>query len=352
MKETVSKLIQIIQSQEVEESSSRKDELWKNTIAISKRKQQKQKLVSITISITTVAAVVLGFLIYNSQLNVSNLSYVPLELVAKQMYISDELSEVTLFVMHEEFLEVENKASIIVSDEGDILVGKQRFAELLKKGTGKYAQLIVPKGRKSSLTLSDNSKLEVNSGTKVIFPVNFEDNRREIFVDGEAYIKVSPDNKKPFVVKTKNDFKVEVLGTSFNICTYDELDAASVVLVDGSVSIKDNKANELILAPNQMVSVSSDGLSGAIPVDAQDYIGWTNDILVLHSQSLKNVVERLEIHFGENVDIEEDIHNIKISGKLNLNSNLSSILEGLTNITITPISYFKDEDGLHIIKKK
>ena len=174
----------------------------------------------------------------------------------------------------------------------------------------------------------------------------------KIFVDGEAYIKVSPDNKKPFVVKTKNDFKVEVLGTSFNICTYDELDAASVVLVDGSVSIKDNKANELILAPNQMVSVSSDGLSGAIPVDAQDYIGWTNDILVLHSQSLKNVVERLEIHFGENVDIEEDIHNIKISGKLNLNSNLSSILEGLTNITITPISYFKDEDGLHIIKKK
>ena len=168
MKETVSKLIQIIQSQEVEESSSRKDELWKNTIAISKRKQQKQKLVSITISITTVAAVVLGFLIYNSQLNVSNLSYVPLELVAKQMYISDELSEVTLFVMHEEFLEVENKASIIVSDEGDILVGKQRFAELLKKGTGKYAQLIVPKGRKSSLTLSDNSKLEVNSGTKDI----------------------------------------------------------------------------------------------------------------------------------------------------------------------------------------
>ena len=313
MKETVSKLIQIIQSQEVEESSSRKDELWKNTIAISKRKQQKQKLVSITISITTVAAVVLGFLIYNSQLNVSNLSYVPLELVAKQMYISDELSEVTLFVMHEEFLEVENKASIIVSDEGDILVGKQRFAELLKKVGCKDAWLLD---------------------------------------SGEAYIKVSPDNKKPFVVKTKNDFKVEVLGTSFNICTYDELDAASVVLVDGSVSIKDNKANELILAPNQMVSVSSDGLSGAIPVDAQDYIGWTNDILVLHSQSLKNVVERLEIHFGENVDIEEDIHNIKISGKLNLNSNLSSILEGLTNITITPISYFKDEDGLHIIKKK
>ena len=59
--------------------------------------------------------------------------------------------------------------------------------------------LIVPKGKRSSLTLADGSKVWVNSGSTLKFPSTFKTGKREIWVDGEIYIEVEKNKAHPFI---------------------------------------------------------------------------------------------------------------------------------------------------------
>ena len=349
MKETILKLIRIIQSQEVEESTSRKDELWQNTIAKAQLKIRRQRIRKLTMGIAAAAAVIVGVFVYNTQLYDESF-YVPIELVADNMLVDDDSSDVVLRLSDSEVLVVENKSSIKISDTGDILVNGSWITNMNEMDA--HSQVVVPRGKRATLVLSDQSMLTINSGSRVVFPRIFNGEKREVFVDGEAYLEVSYDKEKPFVVKTTEDFQVEVLGTSFNICTYKDLSESSVVLLEGAVRVSDTSDNVVNLSPNHMVSISNNILSESVTVDARDYTGWMDGVLVLHSQSLKNVAERLEIHFGENIEIEEDMYDIRISGKLDLNGSLSSILDGLTNIIISPTTYYKTDNGIHILKRE
>lgn len=65
-----------------------------------------------------------------------------------------------------------------------------------------YNQIIVPKGKRSQIVLADNSKIWINSGSKVIYPRAFEGKYREIYVEGEVYLNVTHDTSKPFIVNT------------------------------------------------------------------------------------------------------------------------------------------------------
>lgn len=349
MKETILKLIRIIQSQEVEESTSRKDELWQNTIAKAQLKIRRQRIRKLTMGIAAAAAVIVGVFVYNTQLYDESF-YVPIELVADNMLVDDDSSDVVLRLSDSEVLVVDNKSSIKVSETGDILVNGNGIANVYEMDA--HSQVVVPRGKRATLVLSDESMLTINSGSRVVFPRIFNGEKREVFVDGEAYLEVSSNKEMPFVVKTTEEFQVEVLGTSFNICTYKELSESSVVLLEGAVRVSDASNKVVNLSPNQMVSISNNILSESMAVDARDYTGWMDGVLVLHSQSLKNVAERLEIHFGENIEIEEDIYDIRISGKLDLNGSLSSILSGLTNIIISPTTYHKADNGIHILKRE
>ena len=67
-----------------------------------------------------------------------------------------------------------------------------------------FNQIIVPKGKYSQLTLSDGTRMHVNSGTRVVYPRVFADNRREIYVEGEIYLDVTPDKSRPFVVNPQD----------------------------------------------------------------------------------------------------------------------------------------------------
>ena len=51
-----------------------------------------------------------------------------------------------------------------------------------------------------TLTLSDGTKLHVNSGTRVIYPSDFTEDKREIFVSGELFADVAKDPDKAFII--------------------------------------------------------------------------------------------------------------------------------------------------------
>ena len=117
------------------------------------------------------------------------------------------------------------------------------------------AQVIIPYGKRSSILLSDGTKVWLNAGSKLVFPHKFSGKNRNVFLNGEGFFDVFKNKDVPFIVSTGN-MNVTVQGTEFNIRNNDSDNAMEVVLVEGAVSLKDNSmmnvlGKEIRLLPNQ-----------------------------------------------------------------------------------------------------
>jgi len=119
--------------------------------------------------------------------------------------------------------------------------------------------------------LADGSRVWLNAGSSVTFPVAFIDNERTVSITGEAYFEVAPDKTKPFRV-TKGLMQVEVLGTHFNVNAYDDEVIIKVTLLEGSVRLKINEETQ-ILKPGEQAQVS--GTVNILKnVDLQAVMAW------------------------------------------------------------------------------
>lgn len=251
---------------------------------------------------------------------------------------TDEVQEVTLVVSEEEKIELANNSKVAYNVAGQVSVNSTKLAETgeNKKETEEpasgnepeYNQLIVPKGRRSMVILADNSRMWVNSGTKVIYPRSFKGDRREIFVEGEVYLQVTHDETKPFIVNTST-LDVEVLGTSFNVSAYKGDAHASVVLVEGSVDVKDVADRHVRMQPNERVQLDDAGVMQKEVVNASDYIHWVDGIWVLNGKPLKEVLAYLSEYYGKPLACDPAIENELFYGKLFLNEELDKVLESI-----------------------
>lgn len=206
----------------------------------------------------------------------------------------------------------------------------------------KYDKLIVPKGKRMTLLLSDSTKLWVNSGSKVIYPTIFRGSTREIFVEGEVYLEVKKNAEKPFIVATEN-FDIKVLGTSFNISAYKGSTLMpSVVLVEGKVNVKHTSGEDINLHPNQMLEVGATHLGKVMAVNATDYTSWTKDYLVLRAEPLPALLNKLSVIHGMTYNVDDAAKSLKISGKLDIRQEHNEIMKTLE--TIAPIEITYDEE--------
>lgn len=106
----------------------------------------------------------------------------------------------------------------------------------------------------AAITLSDGSKVWLNAGSSLRFPVAFAQHERKVFVDGEAFFEIAPNNAKPFRV-AKNDLEIQVLGTRFNMRAYDDETRPAITLLQGAVKVR-NGTGSRILKPGQSALVN------------------------------------------------------------------------------------------------
>lgn len=113
-------------------------------------------------------------------------------------------TEETLLILAEDkVVSLKEKETTITYDSVAIKANEENIS---KKELAVYNQLVIPRGKRSVLTFSDGSKVWVNAGTRVIYPTEFEKDKREIYVDGEIYIEVARDEERPFYVRTKDHY--------------------------------------------------------------------------------------------------------------------------------------------------
>jgi ferric-dicitrate binding protein FerR (iron transport regulator) len=194
-----------------------------------------------------------------------------------------------------------------------------------------YNQVIVPQGRHTSLTLSDGSKLWLNAASRVVYPPVFDGKQREIYLEGEAYLEVTPDANSPFTVKTKQ-MEIKVLGTSFNVSAYDDEASQTVVLVTGSVSVRTGEQADRIteMTPNQLFRVS--GTETQLhSVKVENYISWKDGIYLYRDEKLSLILKRLSHYYGVTIHYAPEVGEMRFTGKLDLKSDAERVLNGLSN---------------------
>ncbi len=259
------------------------------------------------------------------------------------------LDNTKVILADESKIELEQTESTIKYDEDGVLELNNEKVVDRENESGEIAmnQIIVPRGKRASISFSDGTKIILNSGSHAIYPVTFSDSKREIYVEGEAYLEVAKDKTKPFIVKT-NSMSVRVLGTSFNIKAYVEDDEASVVLVEGSVEIK-NKNKKTKLSPNQLYKYNAQTKENKVTsdVNVMEYIGWKDGWLLCNSEELKSVFKKLEIYYDAQILINDPIiETYKTSGKLELKENIEDVLK-IISIT-APIKYSIDNKTINV----
>jgi len=219
-------------------------------------------------------------------------------------------------------------------------------ATVVKAGKAVMNKLVVPYGKRSQLTLSDGSRVWVNSGSVLEFPSVFTEKTRSVKLVGEMFIEVAKDKEKPFLVHTP-DLQVKVYGTEFNISAYQDERAQSVVLVSGSVGVKSAVGGETYLSPSEMLVYANQSMEKK-GVDTDKYISWKEGYIILEDTPMVEVLRQLERYYNLSFDIRRDanLESRTCRGKLYLSDNLDNVMA--TIALLASVKYTRDGKNIYI----
>ena len=219
-----------------------------------------------------------------------------------------------------------------------------------EQGTNAMNTIIVPYGKRSVVTLADGTRIKLNSGSQLSYPTNFNGNTREVFLLGEAFFDVAKDAKRPFMVNSQN-LTIKVLGTKFNVSGYPEENTIQTVLVEGKVTIGENKifAKPVAMVPGQrMIYGKEDKSISKENVDVQLYTSWVNGYLIFENEPTPLIFKKLERYYDKKINFGSGLENITFSGKLDLKEDLNLVLENIA--FASNIKIFKTENQYTIVK--
>ena len=211
-------------------------------------------------------------------------------------------------------LELEGGEKRIIKEDGSVQltdvqgnsVGHQNGKSLVyqkPKGFERPTQntLRVPFGKRFDLTLSDGTRVYLNSGSTIRYPTYFiNGNKRKVFLEGEAFFEVAHDDNLSFQVNT-NEIDVTVYGTKFNVASYPEDSGASVVLVSGSVALsaKEQDPANILLEPGFRGTFNGTNKTfAAEKVDTSIYTSWLQGELVFRNVPFQNILRKLERQYN------------------------------------------------------
>lgn len=316
--------------------------MWTTILTEGKRRRKNRTrrlyLFSIAAACILVLTGVFLFEKYNNLPGIENTTQdIDIAQVARPEYNGDEIRIVLSDDNH--ILVEENNSEIIYNDQGEARVNssvvREAAGEEEQTSALKFNQVIIPRGKFSSLTLSDGTKLWLNAHSRVVYPPVFSANERKIFIEGEAYMEVTHDSNRPFIVKT-SQMEIEVLGTEFNISAYEGEDAQSVVLVSGSVSVKTMVADgavaaeRVVMSPSQLYRLTG-GKAEMKTVNVNKYISWKEGYYWLESERLSYVFARLSNYYGIQIEYDKSVGEMPYTGKLDLKHSPDRVLGGLGN---------------------
>jgi ferric-dicitrate binding protein FerR (iron transport regulator) len=205
-----------------------------------------------------------------------------------------------------------------------------------------YVERNTPPGVKSNLLLSDGSKIILNSNSNLKFQKQFDSDKREVFLEGEAFFDIAEDTLRPFYVHV-GQLHAVVLGTSFNIKAYDQ-SKVDIALVSGEVLLEErgNDTGGFLLAPGQMARINNGRLQ-VTGFDKELILGWTMKLILFKETPMDEAIQVLENWYGVKIHVSNRPKSkVTFSGKFQ-DETLKNVLLGLSYVAGFKFSIHQNE---------
>ncbi|MTH17634.1 FecR domain-containing protein [Flavobacterium sp. LC2016-01] len=201
-------------------------------------------------------------------------------------------------------------------------------AAISKEEANSFNTLSTPTGGQYNIVLADGTKVYLNAVSSIKYPTQFNGNKRIVELEGEAYFEVAKNKNKPFIVKSDKQ-SIEVLGTHFNVHSYNDEAVVKTTLIEGSVAVA-FKNQKTILKPGQQSDVSDNFSRIKVrEVDTEEAVAWKNGRFKFDNADLKTVMRQLERWYGITVQYRGDVSDVRFNGGTFRNKNLSEVLKVL-----------------------
>lgn len=173
-------------------------------------------------------------------------------------------------------------------------------------------------------TLPDGSMVTLNKNSTVSYPSKFNGKTRPVELKGEAFFNVTPDKKKPFIIKV-NDVEVTVVGTSFNIRS--ENGVTEVIVETGIVKVaKDGQVVELKAGERTTIGAAQTTVAPPQPVEDHLYNYYRSRQFVCEQTPLWKLVQVLNEAYDANIVIgKPELGNLTLTTTFN-NESLDFVL--------------------------
>ena len=350
------KLIQEIMDRHFQEQIPSKDHQAESDLAFERfrrevllpESKQNTKTINRTFQMNwlkyaAILTVLLGFAITVKRMTTSKNETIPLLTETKSADIQAGSTQAILRSNNGEVLRLGERSDLRFTD-GEILVENKTIRKVQKEI---WHTLETPRASEYRMILSDGTRVFLNAGSKLYFPAEFSTNSREVRLEGEAFFEVAHDAKKPFHVTIENQ-RIEVLGTSFNINSY-EKNSIKTTLITGRVKINTPNA-ELLLEPGQQALSIGNKLTKH-NIDVNDEIAWTQARIAFSKKTIKQIAMQIERWYDVKFVFDANLNDVEkktFSGNIARTSNLSEVLK---IFTLTNAINYKIEGRTVYVKK-
>lgn len=195
------------------------------------------------------------------------------------------------------------------------------------RASGWMNTIETPRGGQYQVLLPDGSHVWLNAASKLVYPVSFDKKgSRKVQLSGEGYFEIAKDPAHPFIVKTAMQ-EVRVLGTHFNISSYQEEPGIRTTLLEGSVQIETEKGRNVLLKPGEQ-SLNHQQQIEVRPADLEAVMAWKNGDFVFKKESLAGLMRQISRWYDVEVTyMDERSKDVILSGYISRSRKISAVLE-------------------------
>jgi ferric-dicitrate binding protein FerR (iron transport regulator) len=214
-------------------------------------------------------------------------------------------------------------------------------------------EIVVPKGNRMSVVLPDGTKVWLSNGTTLKYPEHFNEETREVELEGEGFFEVSHDKEHPFIVNVGEN-RIKVLGTKFAVVAYPEDNTIRAELVSGKIQFdirqSDNSITSLEVKPqHSLVFVKTSGkiFEKRIPEGFYDY--WQYGTYTFKDESLASLAQKIERIYNVEIIFESECLKQRLfTGTFNIDDNIYTLMEVFKKASGKPFEYRQEKGQIYV----
>lgn len=190
-----------------------------------------------------------------------------------------------------------------------------------------YNTTETPRGGQWHLILADGTNVWLNAASSIHYPTRFTGGERDVELTGEAYFEVAKNKDMPFIVKTNNT-TIKVLGTHFNVNTYESTNTKTTLL-EGSIQASNNSSTILLKPGQQAITKSNTSAIQIKNVNTYESVAWRNGYFIFRNDNIVNIMNQLIRWYDIDVVYHGDVEQKKFDGTYSNSKDITELLNAL-----------------------